>query len=261
VHLQVLSSGSDGNAALVRAGETHLLLDAGLPLDELEERLAAARVAPRRLDHIALTHGHLDHARSAGALAKKADARVHCAENAMRNASLKGAPRLAALPIGGEVELRDARGADPVRLRAVPVPHDADPTVAFRVEAEERVLVLVTDMGRPDADVAKRLAGAHVLLLEFNHDAELLRRGPYPATLRRRVGGPRGHLSNAEAGEMLRLLAGPELHTLVLTHLSRTNNTPALARAAAEEVLAALDRTDVRILIAAQDAVGENLKV
>ena len=86
MHLQVLSSGSGGNAALVRAGELCLLVDAGLPIDEIERRLEAARVPPHRLDAIALTHGHLDHARSAGLLARKSGARVYCSERMMSNA-------------------------------------------------------------------------------------------------------------------------------------------------------------------------------
>ena len=94
--------------------------------------------------------------------------------------------------------------------------------------------VLVTDMGHPDADAAKRLGGAHLLILEFNHDVERLRAGPYPKRLKRRIAGPGGHLSNEQAAEMLKRLAGPELHTLVLAHLSETNNTRALAAAAAE---------------------------
>jgi len=261
MHVQTLASGSDGNSTLVRAGEAHILLDAGLPLHELEERFARARVSPRRVGHIVLTHGHLDHARSAGLLAHRTGARVHCSERLMRNASLRRAPSLSHLGPGRTVELADARGNDVARLQAVRIPHDADPTLALRVEHAGRVAVLVTDMGRPDAEAARGLQGAHLLLLEFNHDAELLRTGPYPAALRRRVGGPRGHLSNDEAAEVLRALASPALHTLVLLHLSSVNNTPELALTTARRTLAELGRTDVHVLVAPQDEVGPNLEV
>src|SRR6201988_862021 len=112
MHVQVLGSGSGGNALLVRAGELCLRADAGLPIDELERRLAAARLPAHRLDAIALTHGHLDHARSAGLLARKCGARVFCSESVMSNASVKTARSFHALAIGGTVEVRARRGAD-----------------------------------------------------------------------------------------------------------------------------------------------------
>jgi phosphoribosyl 1,2-cyclic phosphodiesterase len=261
MHVQILSSGSAGNATLVRAGETHLLVDAGLELDELYGRLDAARVAPRRIGHVALSHGHLDHARASGAFSKAHRVPVHCAEALMSNASVRGAHKLVAFTIGRRFELAGPRGSDGLALRTVLIPHDADPTVAFRIEHGERVAAIVTDMGRPDLGAIGGLAGAHLLVLEFNHDRDMLLRGPYPPNLKRRVGGPRGHLSNAEACVMLRMLAGPELHTLVLAHLSRTNNTPEIARAAAARTLAELGRSDVRVLVAAQDQIGPNLEI
>jgi phosphoribosyl 1,2-cyclic phosphodiesterase len=261
MHLQVLGSGSGGNALLVRAGELRCLVDAGLPLDELERRLEAARQPLRTLDAIALTHGHLDHARAAGALARKSGARVFCSQALFSNASLRPAPTLGTLRIGGEIELRARRARDVLRLKAVALPHDADPTVAFRLEHEGRRAVVLTDMGRPDRAVARELSGAHLLLLEFNHDPERLQQGPYPPALRRRIAGPRGHLSNAQAAEMLRWLAGAELHTLLLAHLSLHNNSPEQARAAAEVVLRELGREDVRVLACEPDRIGPNLAV
>ncbi len=265
MHVQVLSSGSGGNALLVRAGEVHVLLDAGLPLDELHRRLEAARVRATRIDHICLTHGHLDHARSAGRLAKLSGATLHCCERLMRNASVRRAPRMSTLRIGTPSELEGPCGTAGVAITAVQVPHDADPTVAFRLthvlRGEERVAVLVTDMGKSDPHAAKQLAGAHLIVLEFNHDLAMLRDGPYADALKRRVGGDRGHLSNEQAADMLRRMAGPRLHTVVLAHLSRTNNTPELALAAARAALDAAGRSDVRILVAEQDTIGPNLAV
>ncbi|MEM7308600.1 MAG: MBL fold metallo-hydrolase [Planctomycetota bacterium] len=261
MHVQTLASGSQGNSTLVRAGDTHLLIDAGLPTDELLERLDAARVAPRSIDHIALTHGHLDHARAAGELSRRYRIPIHCAERLASNRSVRGAHCLSAFTIGRTFELAGARGDDGLRLRPVLIPHDARPTVAFRVEHGERVAALVTDMGRPDREAAVALRGAELLVLEFNHDADLLARGPYASRLKRRVGGPHGHLSNDQACEVLRAVASPALHTLVLGHLSRANNTPELARAAAERTLGELGRTDVQVLVAGQDEIGPNLKV
>jgi phosphoribosyl 1,2-cyclic phosphodiesterase len=261
MHLQILGSGSGGNATLVRAGDCHILLDAGLPIRVLFERLDAARVAHDRVGHVALTHGHLDHARAAGTFARKARATVHCCERLMTNASVRRAACLSTLAPGGTARLADPRGRDVVELGAVAIPHDADPTLAFRVEHAGRVAVLVTDMGHPERHVSRQLQGAHLVVLEFNHDRPMLERGPYDQPLKRRIAGPQGHLSNEQAAEMLAYLAGPELHTLVLAHLSEVNNTPLLALAAARDMLGRLGLGRVRVVIAEQDRIGENLDV
>jgi len=283
VKLQVLSSGSRGNATLVRAGETNVLVDAGLTLRELEQRFDAARFSARGLHHIALTHGHLDHARSSGGLAKRTGATLHLAERVMRNRSVARAPRMARLRIGSRVVLERPRAAgstdpdsaphgegplfqaapDPAALtmHATQIPHDADPTVAYAFDHGGRRAVILTDMGEPTPRIAQTLGGAHVLVLEFNHCADMLARGPYPPNLKRRIAGRGGHLSNTEAQATLRHLAGPELHTLVLAHLSEKNNTPERALGAAHETLAELGLQHVRVLVASQDEVGEALEV
>lgn len=288
MHLQVLSSGSKGNATLVRAGETSLLVDAGLTLRELERRFEAARFSARGLDHIALSHGHLDHARSSGALSRRTGATLHLCERLMKNRSVARAARMATLRIDSATALApkgtpaparvglgpDGSDAGPVaglagadgpgdalELYATKIPHDADPTVAFRLDHGGRRAVILTDMGEPRAVLGSRLGGAHVLVLEFNHDEAMLRGGPYPINLKRRVAGPGGHLSNAQAAEVLGHLAGPELHTLVLAHLSETNNHPDLALAAAHAKLDELGLASVRVLVAAQDEVTEPLEV
>lgn len=261
MHLQVISSGSQGNCTLLRAGERRVLVDAGLPGVELEERLESAGVPPPNaerpaLHHVWVTHGHLDHARSAGFIARKHRARLHCAESLMGNAAIRRCRDLHTLPVGGTQDLDD------LVVRNVPIPHDAHPTVAYRIEHQGRVAAILTDMGRPDDGVARALAGAHVLVLEFNHDASMLANGPYPAALKKRVAGDSGHLSNDQSAQMLRKLASAQLHTLVLAHLSEKNNRPELALEVAHKTLAELGLDgQVRVLVADQYAIGENLAV
>jgi phosphoribosyl 1,2-cyclic phosphodiesterase len=265
VHCQILSSGSEGNSALVRAGDVTLLVDAGLAVREQRARMQAAGLGRHAVDHVLVTHGHLDHARSSGAVARREEATLHCAERIMKNRAVRRAPRLSAITIGRTLELRprgrDAGSAEPVRVLPVLLPHDCDPTVAFRMEHAGRVAVVITDIGHPDEHVARALAGAHLLVLEFNHELGLMAESPYPPALQRRITGRQGHLSNEEAARMLERLAGPELHTLVLAHLSQRTNRPELALAAAHATLERLGLAHVRVLVARQDEVGESLAV
>ena len=117
---------------------------------------------------------------------------------------------------------------------AIPLPHDAEPTFAFRLEHAGRSAAICTDMGEPERAAARGLADVELLVLEFNHDERMLASGPYTPALKRRIGGPRGHLSNEQAAQVLRSCAGARLRTLVLAHLSATNNRPELALASAQ---------------------------
>jgi len=262
VHLQVLSSGSEGNSTLLRAGELCALVDAGLGRDAMLARMATARLGPEAIRHVLVTHGHLDHARSAGIIARRERATLHTADAMLQHPWAVRAKSQAALAIGRDHVLKARTGDDELRYRAVPIPHDCDPTVAFRFEHEGRVAVILTDMGRPDADVARELQGAHVLVLEFNYDPALLASSPYPATLQRRISGGRGHLSNAEGARMLELLASERLHTLVVAHVSQKSNLREIAEATARQALESLGLTNrVRVIVASQHEVSPSLEV
>jgi len=271
MHLQVLASGSGGNATLVRAGEVRLLVDAGLTLRELRRRLEIARVPARGIHHVAVTHGHLDHAKSAGAFSKRLGIPLSADASLFAHPSLRRGSEPRAFRPGQPFDVAGPRAVDgqpgesALRVTPVPIPHDAEPTMAFRLEHDSprglRRAVVLTDMGEPRPELRHSLGGAHLLLLEFNHDAHMLEHGPYRPALKRRVAGRGGHLSNAQAAEVLQHLIGPELHTLVLAHLSETNNTPGLALDAARTALARLGRSDVRVLVAEQDRVGPELEV
>jgi phosphoribosyl 1,2-cyclic phosphodiesterase len=239
-----------------------VLVDAGLPRIEMEKRLESARLAPGAIEHVLVTHGHLDHARSAGMIARRQRGTLHCAGPMMMHPAAKRAKRLSTITVNGTLELVSQRGPDVLVASPVGIPHDCDPTMAFRLEHEGRVAVILTDMGHVDDDVARRLAGAHVLVLEFNHCPKLMESSPYPAVLRRRILGNHGHLSNAQGGEMLLRLASASLHTLVLAHLSQKTNTEALALEAAHAALAraGLDGM-VRVIVAQQHEALEPIAV
>jgi len=261
VHLQVLSSGSEGNSTLIRCGDLSVLIDAGLTMRALTERFEAARIAPWQIDHVVLTHAHLDHSRSAGIVGKRHEATVHCPLAMMQNRSVARAPELSTLPVGSAFELEVPGSDEALRIETIALPHDCDPTVALRLTHGGRTAIVCTDCGHPRHDLAPALQGAHILVLEFNHDPDLMATSPYPQKLRQRILGDRGHLSNAQAQELLRDLVTPDLHTLVLAHLSKKTNRPEIALAAARETLAELDRSDVEVLVASQNELGPNLEV
>ena len=262
MRLRVLGSGSRGNSALLSADETLVLLDAGLPIRELAARLESSRIGHRGIDHVLVTHGHLDHSRSAGIIAKRHRAALHCADRYFHNRALSRAPEKRALQDRGRIELEPRPGSEPGPVvRTIRVPHDCDPTFALGIEHRDRHLALVSDMGEPREDVASALENPHVLLLEANHDVQMLRAGPYPPPLKDRVAGPRGHLSNDQMAVMLTRMAGPRTHTVVLIHLSEKNNTSALALGAARAALAHLGRPEIRVLAATQHEPLEPIDV
>ncbi len=261
MRLQVLGSGSRGNSALLWADETVILIDAGLPIRTLTERISSTGIGFKAIDHILISHGHLDHSRSAGILAKRHGATLHCAAQIHEHPSVKRAPDKRDLPIGGRTTLAPRRGSAPVELTTVKIPHDCEPTVAFRLEHGGRSLSFLSDMGEPRDDAGSILHDPQLLVLEANYDEAMLKEGPYPESLKRRVRGVGGHLSNDQMAVMLTRLSGPNLHTVVLAHLSEKNNCPELALKAAHGALKSMGRGDVQVIAATQDDPLEAIQV
>ena len=225
----VLASGSGGNATLFEAGGTRVLVDAGVGPRALAARLRAAGV--EGLPHaVVLTHEHQDHFGQCLRLSRKLKIPIHASEATARMPALHGRE---GVQVFG---MREPFAIGALTFSPAPLPHDAA-QVALVIEGGGRRAAICTDLGEVPPGLAAHLAGCHVALIESNHDAEMLRRGPYPAFLKRRIGSARGHLSNAQARELLRALPR-ETHTVVLMHLSRTNNRPDLAGDVARDALA-----------------------
>jgi phosphoribosyl 1,2-cyclic phosphodiesterase len=238
VRLCVLASGSGGNTALLEAGGARVLVDAGLSYRETKRRCADVGLHLREVTDVLLSHEHADHCFGAATIARKVGARVHATRGTFQ-AMRDPPPSALCFPIPSDGSLLLGRS---LHVRAVPVPHDALDPVAFAFE--ERVeggrcirAAVVTDLGSAPRALAKALSGLDVLVLETNHDARLLIEGPYPPSLKRRVRSDVGHLSNAQAAQLVGQLLHPGLQHLVLAHLSEHNNTPAHARREAEAVL------------------------
>jgi phosphoribosyl 1,2-cyclic phosphodiesterase len=233
-----LGRGSTGNATLVEARgalrTTRLLVDCGFTLRELTRRLAERGVAPGEIDAVFITHEHSDHVGCAAALARRHGVRVVTSVGTWAAAGGHGAPDVVARD--GEPIMVGA-----IELRPFAVPHDAAEPLQLTVSDGVRRLGVVTDLGQVNASVWSRLAGCAALLLECNHDAQLLADGPYPLFLKRRIGGGRGHLANAQSARLLDECRHAGLKHVVAAHLSLTNNRPALAAATLAAVLGTSD--------------------
>lgn len=234
LRIQVLASGSTGNATLYSAGDTHILVDCGLRSRALTVLLRRAGVEPEKLAGIFITHEHTDHVQGLEVFMKRRRIPLFAAPECL------DAPILAQL----QVERREAlKAGEPVQLGAIGitpflVPHDSACCYGYVVEAAGVKAVQATDLGQPTALVRERLRGAHCLLLEFNHDVDRLMNGSYPTHIKMRVRGSHGHLSNDQAGRLVRDTVNGETQALYLMHLSKENNLPQLAALAAREALA-----------------------
>jgi phosphoribosyl 1,2-cyclic phosphodiesterase len=231
VHFASLGSGSRGNATLVEAGTTLIMIDCGFSCRETEQRLARLGRTPADLSALLVTHEHGDHVRGIPLLARKYDLPVWVTRGTHRVMRDSVVPRL---------QYFDGHTTfciDELRVRPFTVPHDAQEPCQFVLEHRQRRFGVLTDTGRMTPHIIECLNACDALLLECNHDTDMLACGPYSASLKRRVGGPLGHLSNSQAGSLLSRLDCSRLQCLVAAHLSDKNNRPALAQAALAQAL------------------------
>ncbi len=245
MRITVLASGSKGNATLVEAGTTRLLIDAGIPDDLLLTQLArVGQSAPPTA--VVITHAHADHHGQIDRLTRRWPLPVYCTESVRRAVHLH---RAASVRV---VSPRDAFRVGDLDVLPLPVPHDA-PQIALRLTHRGASVGFVTDLGEVPPTLKGHFAGCEVVLVESNHCTDLLWHGPYTPFLKRRVASARGHLSNAQTAAFLRTLP-PTVRTVVLLHLSEVNNRPDLARATAAEALADHPAT---LLVATQFGVTQ----
>jgi phosphoribosyl 1,2-cyclic phosphodiesterase len=232
-----LGSGSSGNATLIEASDgartTRLLVDCGFTLRELEKRLALHGLAPEDIDAVFVTHEHNDHVGCAFALLRRHGTPLWASEGTWRAAC-----RRAALPAGTHIARHaEAIVVEALQITPIAVPHDAAEPLQLTVTDGLSRLGVLTDLGHGPPTVVARLAACDALLLECNHDAQMLADGPYPYPLKCRIAGAQGHLANHQAAAILRQCTHGGLRHVVAAHLSRQNNRPELAAATIADVL------------------------
>ena len=243
MQISVFASGSSGNCLMVSGGDTHLLIDAGISMRRTQDALAASGHSLDEIIGVLITHEHSDHVSGLRMLLKYHRRPVD-------------APRTVASRLCGMIpELSQTLHVIPVgedfavggfAVRAFHTPHDTDESVGYRVRGEGE-FALATDMGCVTEEIVQGLLGADTVLIESNHDEQMLRYGSYPVYLKRRILSERGHLSNANCALLARRLAEGGTSRIILGHLSRENNRPELALAASR---AALEGTGARLCCA-----------
>ena len=221
-----LGSGSKGNATLVDTGETLILIDCGLARRDVEERLQARGLSATDIDAILVTHEHGDHCRGVVALSKTYDLPVFLTAGTASSAKLEGLDRGVIIRPGDRFDVGDCH------IAAEPVPHDAREPVQFCLWSGALKLGVLTDLGSITPHVIQTFGGCDALVLEFNHDPVMLAEGPYPRSVKARVGGDYGHLANAQARLFLDHADTTKHRMLFVAHISQQNNAPDLADAA-----------------------------
>lgn len=228
-----LGSGSQGNALLVEVNTTRILLDCGFGLADTTRRLARLGISPQDLSGIIVTHEHDDHIGGVALYARK-----HSVPVWLTAGTLRGLEGL----FDADIEVSLVRGyagfaIGDIRVEPFPVPHDAREPAQYVFSDGARRLGVLTDAGNVTAHMRRSLSGCDALMLECNHDLELLRSGGYPEPLKARIAGRFGHLDNQSAAVLLAALDRRRLQHVVAAHLSERNNRPELARSSLAAVL------------------------
>ena len=227
--MAVLASGSSGNSIYLATDNTALLIDAGLSGKEIERRMKSIELNPEDISAILVTHEHGDHIKGAGVLSRRYNIPIYASAGTWKASKKK----LGKIGKGFERTIEDSWQLGDFDITSFPIPHDAAEPVGYVISDGEVNFGLATDIGYITDDLYDHLKDLDCILLEANHDIDLLREGSYPGMLKRRIRGNEGHLSNDETAELL-----PELlkenkksscPVVLLSHLSAENNRPELA--------------------------------
>ena len=248
MNICLLASGSKGNSILVESGKTRLLIDAGLSARELRKRLDSVGIEAESLDALLITHEHGDHVRGLGPLVRQLELPVYLQTDLARKLPDVGKPECVREFVDGE-----EFAINDLTIRPFAITHDCLAPVGFTLDGELGKVGVATDLGVVTRLVTECLQDCRALVLETNHDEELLRDGPYPWKLKQRVRSNHGHLSNNAAGNLLQSLLWSGLETVFLGHLSETNNRPDLAVEVVSAILEKQNICEPQVLLGKQN--------
>ena len=219
-----LGSGSSGNGLVVESGTTRVLMDCGFTLADTKARLERVGLAPSQLAGIVVTHEHDDHMGGVARFALR-----HAIPVYLTRGSAQWLPPDFPAVLMRYVDSHTAFSIDALSVEPFPVPHDAREPVQYVFSDGASRLGVVTDLGSVTQHIVDKLSGCEALVIECNHDLDMLMEGPYPVSLKHRVSGRFGHLSNSDAGRLVSALERSRLRHLIAAHLSQQNNRPELA--------------------------------
>ena len=250
----VLASGSKGNATWISDDRTQILFDAGLSGIEIQRRCQSKGLDPAQLKAIIVSHEHADHIHGVGVLSRRFHVPIYIS---------KKTDKTAGHLLGKVQDIRHfdcgtSFSVNSLLVSPFSIPHDAEDPAGFTINKDGLKIGIATDLGVATAMVKERLKACHVLVLEANHDPEMLIKGPYPWPLKQRIQSRTGHLSNADSRKLLSDLKHEGLQHVVLAHLSETNNTPEKARG---EVSQALGGAHTQLHVASQSDCAEIIEV
>ncbi|MBN2342104.1 MAG: MBL fold metallo-hydrolase [Deltaproteobacteria bacterium] len=230
-----LQSGSNGNCIFVSAGNTRLLFDAGISGIQAQQRLATHELDINDVDALLISHDHSDHTRCAGVFHRKFGCALYMTR--MTHAVLQQTNRLGKIGAVHFFTSGRAIRINDVQVQTVPTPHDGVDGVAFVVTYRNKKLGIFTDLGHPFKKLESIICTLDAVFLESNYDVEMLRTGPYPYPLKKRISDPAGHISNEESAQLLKSAFAHNLQWAVLSHLSGENNTPKIALATHRKIV------------------------
>jgi len=229
MRLVSIASGSSGNCIYIGSDHTHILVDAGISNKRIEQGLNAIGLKGSDLNGVVITHEHSDHTKGLGVLARKYGIPIYATKETLEEIDemkyLGTYPRELYQPVAPEVNF----AIGDLELQPFSIYHDAANPVAYRVRHERINVAVATDMGHFDQHIINHLKDLDAVLLESNHDVNMLQTGPYPYYLKRRILGDHGHLSNENAGRLLNYILHDNMKQILLGHLSKENNYEALA--------------------------------
>ncbi len=263
-----IASGSSGNVSYIGTDKTHILVDAGVTMKAINEGLHALDLSLDEIQGIFLTHEHIDHIKAVGTISRKYEIPIYgTLETLQELISVNGRKKLGEVrqdllhPILPDQECK----IGDFSIRPFSIDHDAANPVAYRVEGGGKSVAVATDMGHFDAYIEEHLQGLDAMLVEANHDLNMLSAGPYPMALKRRILSDHGHLSNDNCGRLIDKILNNDIRHIFLGHLSKENNLPELAKLTVEQQIDASESEfhgkDFKISVARRDGISEIIEL